>query len=451
MLSESKAFSTQLYQEHLGEASFLYEQRLTLLEDPTATWLDIEDFEDRFEPHIDGLVIGEDLALEVCKQQAGAGDFGEFHAATRVFCRQNKKNMVSSLMDQINPNDEEKLQAVTDALIDEMPPGWFEDFVNILNSDNIHWHPFIARMIGFRRMPYGQKLIDFLNRTDERQLGKTIWALGRLREKKAHIPIYNSGLKHTDESVCAEAALALLRLGDPQTVSHCMNRAASERWPFLALGLGGSPQVLTVLRQLATSESAIPNSLLALGLLGDKSTIDILLDRLPIDELAECSALALYFITGAELFEEVFIPEEIDKDELFDDELEKLEKGESLYPPGEEPGITINRISQKVEDWQKWWAENSSRFDPKIRYRNGKPYAPDCLLENLQSEKSPNIMRKLAYEELVIRYGIDFPFETDMQVVQQRQAIARYKEWIDANQNRFKPGKWYFAGQLQTL
>ena len=47
-------FATNLYIE---EASALYEQRLTLFDDPEITWQDIEDFEDRFEPHIDGLVV----------------------------------------------------------------------------------------------------------------------------------------------------------------------------------------------------------------------------------------------------------------------------------------------------------------------------------------------------------------------------------------------------------
>ena len=38
----------------IEEASFLYEQRLSLFDDPEITWLDIEDFEERFEAHIDG-------------------------------------------------------------------------------------------------------------------------------------------------------------------------------------------------------------------------------------------------------------------------------------------------------------------------------------------------------------------------------------------------------------
>jgi hypothetical protein len=51
----------------------------------------------------------------------------------------------------------------------------------------------------------------------------------------------------------------------------------------------------------------------------------------------------------------------------------------------------------------------------------------------------------------VIRYGVDFPFEVDMFVVQQKRAIAEYTEWIQTNGSRFQAGAWYFAGQLMPL
>jgi len=58
-------------------------------------------------------------------------------------------------------------------------------------------------------------------------------------------------------------------------------------------------------------------------------------------------------------------------------------------------------------------------------------------------------VRQLAYEELVIRYGIDFPFETDMFVAQQKQALEKYTEWIKANASRsvvFPNWKFELAG-----
>ena len=186
---------------------------------------------------------------------------------------------------------------------------------------------------------------------------------------------------------------------------------------------------------------------MALGLLGSIAMVENLTDSLSNDETAENAALALNLITGAELYEAHFIPEEIDEDALFEDELEKHKKGK-LYAPGEEPGETITRLSQNPETWRNWWDESKENYDPELRYRNGKPYSPECLIENLTSEKSPNIIRKLAYEELVIRYGIDFRFETEMFVKDQIAAIKQYESWLEANPNKFEHGKWYFHGKL---
>jgi uncharacterized protein (TIGR02270 family) len=441
-------FETELYQEHLEEASFLYEQRLTLFDDPEITWLDIEDFEERFEAHIDALVVGEEPALNVCKTQAMEGDFGELHAAVRVFCRQNRLDFVQECLEALDSKDTERVQAISDALNHELPAEWKEEFIRILSEGNQSLIPVAAKLIGYRRLSSGKELLQALQQNSSQAVSNIIWSIGRVREQYARTLLFNKYLKHEDESVCSATALALLRICDPQTSEHCLHSVHSWNWPFLPLGLGGSRSTAAVLIESATNNKASADCLIALALLGEISAVDTLLSDLGNADFAESAAMALNLITGAGIYEEVFIPEEIDEDELFEEELEKLKRGESLYPQGEEPGTTITRISQKPEDWQKWWAENKSRFNPGIRYRNGKPYSPPCLLENLQSEKSPHIVRQMAYEELVIRYGIDFPFETDMLVSQQKQAIEKYAEWIKTNGSHFREGEWYFAGQL---
>lgn len=445
-------FETELYQEHLEEASFLYEQCLTLFDDPEITWLDIEDFEERFEAHIDALVVGEEPALNVCKTQAMEGDFGELHAAVRVFCRQNRLDFAQECLEALDPKDTERVQAISDALNHELPAEWKEEFIRILSEGDQKLIPVVAKLAGYQRLPFERELLATLQQNNSQAVSNIIWAIGRVREQYARTLLFNKYLKHEDEdeSVCYATALALLRIGDPQTLDHCLHSVHSGNWPLLPLGLGGNRSTAAVLIESATNNKASADCLIALGLLGDISAVDTLLSGLGNTDFAESAALALNLITSAGIYEEVFIPEEIDEDELFEEELEKLKRGESLYPPGEEPGTTITRLSQKPEDWQKWWAENKSRFNPKVRYRNGKPYSPACMLENLESEKSPRIVRQMAYEELVIRYGIDFPFETDMLVSQQKQTIAKYSEWIKANNSRFREGEWYFSGKLMT-
>ena len=76
---------------------------------------------------------------------------------------------------------------------------------------------------------------------------------------------------------------------------------------------------------------------------------------------------------------------------------------------------------------------------------NGKPFSPACLLEALESEKSTRFVRQMAYEELVIRYDLDVPFETDMPVLQQTRALALLSDRTRGG--CFNDGAWYFAGR----
>jgi hypothetical protein len=147
------------------------------------------------------------------------------------------------------------------------------------------------------------------------------------------------------------------------------------------------------------------------------------------------------------LQESVFVPDEIDEDLLFPEELEKFKNGEPLYPPGEEPGRTITRLSQNFEQWQNWWQVNQGQFDPDTRYRPGKPFSPAILLEIMESGDYPNYLRQLASDELVVGYSIDIPFEAHMPVKDQKKAFNSLKDCIERYAYRFKPGHWYVNGQ----
>ena len=119
-----------------------------------------------------------------------------------------------------------------------------------------------------------------------------------------------------------------------------------------------------------------------------------------------------------------------------------------MHADGRPFGTMVTRISRDTEAWSSWYKDNQARFDPNLRYRNGKPFSLQCLLENLESERSPHQVRRLAYDELVMRYGMDVAFETDMPLAHQRAALARIAEWVQINSGKFKDGDWYFAGQL---
>ena len=99
--------------------------------------------------------------------------------------------------------------------------------------------------------------------------------------------------------------------------------------------------------------------------------VEALLYHLETGALAEPAALALHLLTGAELYEDVLIPEAIDEDELFDDELEALREKRAGLDSGETApegdgtevrGTTLTRLTQDLETWRAWWGQRAWRM-----------------------------------------------------------------------------------------
>lgn len=440
-----KEFARSLYREHLEDASFLYEQRKGLLNDPNNQWTDLETFEGRFEAHIDALVIGNDLALEGCREQREM-DFGEHHAAMRVFCRQGRMDLLRELLDSTDLADKDEHTAISDALCHDLPQSMIGECIDFLMEKGGPRAIMAADIIRFRRIQAQSQLQQLFNQNQPDTIAAALSASGRIREKAFENQTLNF-LNENDEHLCRSAALYLLRIGIFGAVRTCLDQIQNHDWPLLLSGISAGPSSLPVLMRRVETEGS-KDALMAIGFLGDMRSVEPILKYFESPDLKEAAALSLNLITGADIFEEVFIPESIDEDELFEDEIERLKKGENLYPPGEEPGEIITRLSQDPAVWKEWWSANRSRFKSDIRYRNGEPFSPACLLQNLESEQSPRVVRQLAYEELVIRYNVDFPFETDMFVGQQKAAMANFQEWITVNGKRFQEGKWYFAGKV---
>jgi hypothetical protein len=176
-------FTAEIYREHLEEVSFLYEQRLSLLDNPEVGWPALQDPEERLESHIDALVDGEDRALELCRTQATDGDAGELHAAVRLFCRQNRMDLLREVLQGLDPEQEEKKRAVIDAIKYELPAGWNGEIIQMLSGKEQSLVLLAAEVAGYRRLPARHELLKVLERKDPATVQILIWALGRLRER----------------------------------------------------------------------------------------------------------------------------------------------------------------------------------------------------------------------------------------------------------------------------
>lgn len=447
MATSLRTFNIELYEEHLEEASFLYDQRGALLNDPEIPWPSLAGFEDRLEAHLDALVVGGDLALEVCRARARDGDFGELFGAVCVFCRQRQADLLSERLQGLEYEAKQKVTAVADALKYELPADWSVFVDKAVARGDARLTPLLAVVCGYRRLPSGVALLQGLAATPVPATA-ILDALGRLNVGEAQTALERC-LGHSDVSVKSAAMLALLRLGVKEPLQQYYLGARKGSSPGIVLGLGGARSVTHVLLEIAGSGKADADCLLGLGLLGDPAALQMLYDSLKNPALVDSACLALTWITGAQLFDEIYVPEEVNEDELFEKELEawRERKEAPKRADGKPFGKTVQKLSPDKEIWKRWFSANAAKFDPNLRYRSGKPYSPSCLVENLADERSDHRFRRFAAEELVIRYGCDVPFEVDMPVKRQLQAIQEIRVWVDANGSRFQPGRWYFAGR----
>jgi uncharacterized protein (TIGR02270 family) len=437
---------TDVIEEYLEEAAFLYEHRCNLYDNPEVAWPELQDFENRLEAHLDGLVLAETVGLEACRQRVRDSNPFDIFTAVCVFCRQQQKEMLLELLDQIDLGDPACLAAVTDALKHEAPAQWQPDILDFLASGHAGKCLVAAKVIGFQRLPAGEQLVQAILKKDAMTRAALAWALGRIGHAGARDLLYDQLTRVDDEKAGINTALALLRLGDSRSLDHCMAVLKGQPWPALPLGLADGRSALGPLRDLAGTH---PEGLIALGLLGDMNCVDFLIFQLENPDLAEFAALALNLISGAELYEEIVVSEAVASDEgpPEEDAHMRSSRTEEQHDAAA-TRTTLRRLSQSAGEWRGWCRDHLHEFDPQVRYRSGRPYSPAVLLESLVSEHSPPMVRHMACEELVIRYGLNVNFETDMYVEDQILALGRYKEAIAAADGRFKAGCWYFAGHL---
>lgn len=438
MLSTFRNFNIGLYEEHLEEASFLHGQRAALLASDELPWRGLAPFEDRLEAHLDALVVGGDLALEVCRRRCTEGDAGEAFAAISVFCRHLRPDLVASALTSADGSQFARLDAIADALKENIPPSWIDFVERALLRGEPKLARILAQVAAYRRLPVSGALCCF-GAVQGLQSEAVAVALGRLACSDGP-GLLRDWLRSKDERVRDAAVLALLRTG---ACDHL--ESAKETWAGLAGPRDAAAQLL------AQEPRPSPCRLEAVGLAGDPRQIECLLAYLADPGLADAAAWALDTLTGASLHEARFVEAPVNEDELSD--RERMAWQENDNPPRRPDGAAYGQMQQQLSTdpvaWGQWLAARRSNFADGRRYRSGLPMSPAVLAGNLTDPRSGRRLREFAAEELAIRYGCPVPFETSMPVARQLRALRGIQQWVEADAERFVAGEWYFAGAVQ--
>lgn len=448
MALTTRNFRIGLYLEHLEEAAFLYDQCRALRADPDFSWRQLADFEARCEAHLDALVIGGPLALQVCVERAGAGEPGELFAAVSVFCRHQRAVEFSRILQGLQAAEPVHRVAVADALKRELPSVWADRCAAALSKENPALTRILLGVIAHRRLPYSPQIIAADLAADASTNSIAAFALGRLRDTTS-LPVLKALSERPEAETKQQAIGALLAMGDRAALASTQALSVSSPWAQLLLGQAGGASAINALLAIVQSGRASRETAWALGLLGELKGVGALLRLLSDQDLASDAAWALYLITGAPLFGNVFVADPVQEDEMSSAELKAFrEHGKTpTRADGKAFGSEKLALSLDPAVWNQWLSANAQRFEAGKRYRLGQPATPDSLLQALLLDRLPRPLRQAIADEARLRYDCDLPFESDLLVHQQLRCLRALARWVEHHRTRFAPGQWYFNAQ----
>lgn len=408
-----------LYREHLEVIAPIYDNRLWAFKNREWNLSDTVELDNRLEPHIDALAQN-DGALTLCEKQVVEGNSGECYGAVRVLARHNRWDGILNLIRRMDASDSDRTKAVANALCHESVFPLRDDFYKALLKSDADRALIAVHVMSFHRLGFETELLKALNvfSHEKNVILKILMALGRLRLGHGAEQVLGY-LSESDTDIMNAAITALLRIGNERLIENVKAIIPTCHWPALALGLFGDKEALTDVL-FESDQSISPDHMIAAGLSGDVSFVPDLIDRLENPALSENAAYALEMITGFGFFETHFEADVASEDDLFSDEEKEAWRNGTYYPDGRIPGRTLTRLSRDPYLWTEEFRKKQNNFDPEKRFRYGKPTSPSCLFDELKSQTTPDFIRQLACDELVIRYGIDIPFETGMTAMQQR-------------------------------
>lgn len=443
MTTSLLAFKVGLFEEHLDEIGFLASQAQAMRTARHHSWTDAGPFEQRLEAHLDALLVGGSLALQVGKARAAQADANELFGIAALACRAADLPLLQHIAHGSDLDDQAKLASISHALVAEWPATWREQCLRGLGQGDSRLAPTLAAVAACRGWPTQGQLSAALQRAPAAQRVALLGEVGRCQEDQA-LDLARAHYGDTDPSVREAALRAGLRLHDPQARSLVLTGPQRPLLAALTASRTAMPQLLT---QLIGADTPLP-VIQALGLMGDLAAVRALVALLAFEAVAAPAAQALHLITGAPLHEQVLVPELADEDTLSEAEAERFRQS-GAWPTrldGQPFGERVDRLSQDPAVWGQWLADHGSEFTAGCRYRLGQPCTVAWMLHSLAEPHFPAPWRALLNEELQCRHGLKLLLRPELPVQTQQTLLQHQQAHALALDSHHKPGRWHAAG-----
>ncbi|MCX4239621.1 hypothetical protein [Paraliomyxa miuraensis] len=424
------------YREHLRMVGGLYDLRQQWLCGWEATLDELAEVEARVDEHLRMLERGGSAALGVALIDAAPADPWTFYAWVALACRLHQFSIVRVALLEVEVWCEESTderataslrQAVTDALVHHLAGGATALVAEALRDAGPHVASVLATCVGARGWAAAA---DELRDAAGRECADRPAVLRALGQLPGTVPGAVLAAVRCGEPVVARAAaVAALRSGDASVLDRLAHRKRAP-WAALPVAMGGGPAMGAWLMEAARGEEPA-QALVGLGVFGDPRGLEVLVEQLRTGTHAEAAALGLFLLTGARLETE--------------DDMENEAVDDRAWTALAGSGISIEPVL-----WERWLAEHGQRLRPGQRHRLGRLAGPHTDLDVL-SMALPLRLRRYLADEFVIRYGVQWSYEPDLPVVQQREIIEQVRSRLDDPRMRFVDGEWYFYGRLAPV
>jgi hypothetical protein len=279
-----------------------------------------------------------------------------------------------------------------------------------------------------------------LERQDPELTVKLARALGGSMPKERAFALLEPLLRdEADDETYLAVLESLLRRGWGRAREACRRVVMSGKGKrrdgaIWLLSLSGHPDDAPALLE-AAAEAPTPRVARGLGRFGHVAAIPQLIAWLSAedDKLIPAAAESLDRITGAGLRETVEEPWEV--------ELPPEAKDMEGIP---HPTRKVEKVVADKAVWQEWWDRESKRFEPRTKWRGGRPFAPLMIVDELEAKETPTARREDAALEVAIATGNTSRFSPSDWVARQRQHLADLRESV--RELALPEGGWCYAG-----
>ncbi|MCP3168889.1 TIGR02270 family protein [Myxococcus qinghaiensis] len=388
-----------LYEEHLGEAAFRWNQWEKALDAPDFSLAELAELEEPCAAHIDALVLGGEPVAHRLLIPALSEEPERVLAAALALLRAESPPGPSALLTALHTAESEGLGSIQRAL--ELAPTACipREFASLLKKEDAAFELWasVIEVLGTHGLASSALCAPLLSHPEPQVVAATLRAMGRAR-----LPVEPGVLQRalgSDEPVLRDAALTVgLMNGHAGAWAACQSSvdstAPGNRLPLLLLGLSGDERAATRLVGLLPHEKLRPDVLWALGFSGRIQAADACLELMRLEPVAALAAESFSAITGLVIAGDFAAAKEDAADESLTPLEEDLERDLSPKPEDDLPQPMAEQVAA-------WWKEMRPRLDPKQRYLAGQPFSPQRLIDALLS--APLRRRHALALELALR------------------------------------------------